>query len=32
MKVYPEYKAALITLSSKELQEFNYQMAIRKDW
>jgi len=25
MKVYPEYKAALITLSSKELQEFNYQ-------
>ncbi|MDR3653923.1 MAG: bifunctional oligoribonuclease/PAP phosphatase NrnA [Paludibacter sp.] len=25
MKVYPEYKAALITLTTKELQEFNYQ-------
>jgi bifunctional oligoribonuclease and PAP phosphatase NrnA len=25
MKIYPEYKAALITLSSKELDEFNYQ-------
>ena len=25
MKVYPEYKAALITLSAKELQEFNFQ-------
>jgi len=25
MKVYPEYKAALITLSSKELQQFNFQ-------
>jgi len=25
MKVYPEHKAALITLSLKELEEFNYQ-------
>lgn len=25
MKVYPEYKAALITLSSKEMKEFNFQ-------
>ncbi|MFZ4582371.1 MAG: DHH family phosphoesterase [Paludibacter sp.] len=25
MKVYPEYKAALITLSLKELKEFNFQ-------
>ncbi len=25
MKVYPEYKAALITLSLNELKEFNYQ-------
>jgi phosphoesterase RecJ-like protein len=25
MKVYPEYKAALITLTSKEMEEFNFQ-------
>jgi len=25
MKVYPEYKAALITLSTKEMKEFNFQ-------
>jgi len=25
MKIYPEYKAALITLSSKEMDEFNFQ-------
>jgi len=25
MKVYPEYRAALITLTSKELYQFNYQ-------
>ncbi|MPM79565.1 Bifunctional oligoribonuclease and PAP phosphatase NrnA [bioreactor metagenome] len=25
MKVYPEYKAALITLSAKEMKEFNFQ-------
>jgi len=25
MKIYPEYKAALITLSLKELKEFNFQ-------
>lgn len=27
MKIYPEYKAALITVSLKELQEFNYQIG-----
>lgn len=27
MKIYPEYKAALITVSLKELEQFNYQIG-----